>query len=149
MKTLPSIFIALLMIGCGISVSDQTIDTGIALGVSTGLRMAIKDEAKRATIANYIDVGAQSLRTVVGTPTPDELATLMTKWIPDNIKAEYPEVISFLVPTVLTVYQSAYEKYGKDSQKVRDLLARIATDLENGAANYITRGGSPRATVKD
>jgi hypothetical protein len=145
MKTLPSIFIALLMIGCGITVSDQTIDTGIAIGVSTGLKMAIKDEAKRTMVADYIDVGAQSLRTVVGTPTPDELATLMTQWIPDNIKTEYPEVISFLVPTVISVYQSAYSKYGKDSQKVRDLLARIATDLENGAALYITRGGTQRA----
>ncbi len=140
---------AILMVGCGGTISDQTIDTGIAIGVNTGLRMAIKDEAKRTMVANYIDVGASSLRTVVGTPTPEELATLMTKWIPDNIKSEYPEVISFLVPTVLTVYQSAYTKYGKDSQKVRDLIARIATDLENGAANYVTNGGTPRITGKE
>jgi hypothetical protein len=146
MKTLLSISLAILMVGCG--VSDQTIDTGIAIGVSTGLKMAIKDDAKRTVIADYIDVGAQSLRTVVGTPTPDELATLMTKWIPDNIKSEYPEVISFLVPTVISVYQSAYNKYGKDSQKVRDLLARIATDLENGASLYITRA-APRFNGKE
>ncbi len=141
MKILP-IFLALLMFGCG--VSDQVVDTGIALGVSTGLKAAITDPAKRTLIANYIDVGAQSLRTVVGNPTPDELSTLMQKWIPEDIKAQYPEVISFLVPTVITVYQGAINKYGKDSQKVRDMLGRIATDLDAGAAPYITRNIGPR-----
>ncbi len=139
MKIILAVLASLSLLGCGVTIPDQAIDTGISLGVSTGLRLAIKDDAKRTVVADYIDVGAHSLRTVVGNPTPEELGELMTKWIPENIKQEYPQVISFLVPTVITVYQSAVAKYGKDSQKVRDLLGRIATDLENGAAPYITR----------
>jgi len=115
------------------------IDTGITMGVTVGLQTGIKDNEQRTMIADYVDVGAAALYTITGTPTPQELATMVNSWIPENVKQQYPYVSTFITPLITSAYDAGIKKYGKDTEKTRALLNRIAADLQAGAACCITR----------
>ncbi len=112
------------------------INGGISSGVAAGL-LLIKSSSERATVANYIDVGAAALRTVTGTPTPQQLSDAIYAAIPANVKAQYPQIIALIVPLVISSYQMAYQQYGQNSAKLYAALNGIAVALETGVAPYI------------
>jgi len=130
---------ALLLPGCKYEVSDAQITTGVSIGTTAGLRYAIKDAAKRTVVADYINVCASALRTITGAPTPQQLTELLNKAVPDSIRANYPELIAFVAPLVVSSYQIAYDKYGANAEKLYKALNAIAIGLETGAAPYITK----------
>jgi len=129
-----------LLFSCAEGTFNQgLIDTGITTGVTVGLQTGIKDPEKRTMIADYVDVGAAALYAITGTPTPQELATMVDSWIPDNVKQQYPYVPAFITPLITSAYDMGIKKYGKDTEKTRVLLNRIAADLQAGAACCITK----------
>jgi hypothetical protein len=141
LRTLTSVLVATAL--CAVSCtsfhpSSQQITTAVSVGTSAGLRYVVKDPAKRTVIANYIDVGAAALRTVTGTPTPDQLNTLINQAIPADIRNQYPELIAFVSPLVISSYQLAFDKYGPNAEKLYQALNDIALGLEAGAAPYIS-----------
>lgn len=134
-----SLIPALLFSGCAMFQSavssDAAITSAVTVATTAGLRL-IPNASERNRIANYVDVGASALRTVTGTPTPQDLSDLIVKYIPTSIKDQYPEVVAFLVPLVVSQYKSAYDKYGSNAAKVYQILNDIAVGLESGASSY-------------
>jgi hypothetical protein len=110
--------------------------SAVTVGTTTGLRFV--EPGKRTEISNYIDVYAQALRSITGTPTSAELAALINQFVPDNVKEKYPELVTFVTPLIVSSYQSALEHYGQDAEKLYKVLSEIALGLEAGAAPYIT-----------
>lgn len=118
-------------------ITDSSIIAAVTVATTTGLKMAVPDEARRTVIANYLDVYAKALRTITGNPTPEQLTELINKFIPENVKAQYPELVTFAVPLIVSAYKQAYDKWG--AEKAVTYLNDIASGIEAGAANYITR----------
>lgn len=117
--------------------SDASITSAVTVATSAGLRYAVKDAAKRGTIANYIDVAAVALRTVTGSPTPDQLTAVILNALPASVKTNFPEIVAFVVPIIVSNYEIAYAKYGANAAKLYAVLNDIAVGLEAGAAPYI------------
>ena len=138
-QKLISLVTALAFLGCS-TVNTQLAGTAISAGVNAGLRFGIKDARQRATVANYLYVSAGALRSIVGTPTPDALTIQINAFIPASIKNDYPELITMVVPIVVSLYQTALAKYGNDAPKIYAVLNSIATNIEIGAASYRTTG---------
>jgi hypothetical protein len=120
--------------------SDNTIVSAVTVATSSGLRYGIKDAARRTVIANYIDVvAAVAVRATSGTPSPGDLSAAITNAIPSSVKANYPEIVAFVVPVIVSNYEIAYMKFGPNAAKLYAVLSDIATGLESGAAPYITK----------
>src|SRR5437762_10292054 len=135
MKKLISLVAAsVVLASCNFTVSNDQITSAVSIGTSAALHYAIKDTAKRTVIANYTQYIATVVRTVSGTPTPDQLTALITQSVPANVRANYPELLSLVAPVVVSAYQLAYDKYGADAQKLWPVLNAIALGLENGTA---------------
>ena len=113
--------------------------TAVTVATSSGLRYGIKDTARRTVIANYIDVvAAVAVRATNGTPSPADLSTAITNAIPASIKADFPEIVAFVVPIIVSNYEIAYTHFGANAAKLYAVLNDIATGLEAGAAPYIS-----------
>lgn len=115
--------------------NDAAIIAGVTVATTTGLKMAIQDPARRTVIANYLDVYATALRSITGNPTPEQLTALINQFIPQNIKDQYPELVTFAVPLIVSAYKQAYDKWG--SAKAVTYLNDIAAGIEAGAAPYV------------
>lgn len=142
MKTFITAIAVVCLLGCQ-SYNPQLISGGVSIGTVSGLRFTIKSDAKRTEIANYICVGAAALRTITGAPDPAQLTAIIMRSIPANIKQQYPELIPYIVPVVVSAYQMAYDKYGANHDQLYAALNAIATGLEMGAAPYVTPGHAP------
>src|SRR5216117_865596 len=118
--------------------SDATIIAGVSFGTTEGLKLAIKDSAKRTAIANYINTYAKGLRSISTAPTPDALLAEITEYVPANIKQAYPELQSIVFPVVSSIYGQAYQKFGSDHAKIYQVLSDIASGLETGSLPYVT-----------
>lgn len=116
--------------------SDTQIVTAVSVATAVGLRPITPPE-RRTAIANYTDYYASLLYTVTGNPTPAQLTTLLTNAIPANVREQYPELVSFVVPIIVSNYELLYAKYG--ANRAVQILNDIATGLEAGASVYITR----------
>ena len=99
--------------------------------------MAIDDPAQRTVVANYLDVYSHALRTISGKPTPEELTTVINSFVPKNIQDEYPELMTFAVPLIVSAYKQAYDRWG--SEKAVTYLNDIAAGIEAGAAPFVTK----------
>jgi hypothetical protein len=119
--------------------TDTTITAAVSFGTTEGLRLAIKDSAKRTEIANYITTYAGALRSISGTPTPDALLAAITQFIPASIRQQYPELQSIVFPVISSVYGQVYAKFGADHAKIYQVLNDIATGLESGSSPYISK----------
>jgi hypothetical protein len=120
--------------------SDNTIVSAVTVATSSGLRYGIKDSSRRAVIANYIDVvAAVAVRATSGTPSPGDLSAAITNAIPSSVKSNFPEIVAFVVPVIVSNYEIAYTKFGPNAAKLYAVLSDIATGLEAGAAPYITK----------
>ena len=119
-------------------ISDTLIQTGVSVGVSTYLQHGISDPAKRTAVAKFGSGIAGSLRTVTKLeppPSPTELTQVIISNIPQNFQNQYPEVVAFLVPLVVSGYQTALAHYGNaDQQQVYKVLNDLATGVETGTA---------------
>jgi hypothetical protein len=114
--------------------NDAAVTTAIATATSACLRYGIQNAALRTKVANYIDVYAGSLRTLTGNPTLEQLTVLLNQAVPANVRADIPELTTFVYPLIISNYQlfaqyasSAYH-WGNDA----------AVGLETGAAPYIS-----------
>ena len=117
--------------------NDAAIIAAVTVATTTGLKMAVKDEARRTVIANYLDVYSTALRSITGDPTPEQLTAIVNQFIPQNVKDQYPELVTFAVPLIVSTYKQAYDKWGKD--KSVTYLNDIATGIEDGAACCTTK----------
>jgi hypothetical protein len=125
----------------GGGISDTLIITGTSIGVSTYLGHGISDPTRRTAIANLGSGIAGSLRSVTTSPPPtaDQLSAVIIANIPENLRTQYPEVVSFVVPLVIQGYTLAIQQYGgTNQQKVYQILNDIATGVETGCAPYVT-----------
>jgi len=116
--------------------NDSAIIAAVTVATTTGLKMAVQDPARRTVIADYLEVYSVALRSVTGNPTPEQLTTLINQFIPQNVKDQYPELVTFAIPLIVGAYKQAYDKWGS-AQAVK-YLNDIATGIEDGAAPYIT-----------
>jgi hypothetical protein len=107
----------------------QAADVGITLTVSTALSL-IPDSARRTAVANEVDVVATGIRTITGSPLPAELAQKILAFIPASIQAKFPEI-----GKIVQSIQNFTAKFGTSIK----ILQQIATDIEAGAAPYITK----------
>lgn len=112
--------------------NDAAIIAGVTVATTTGLKMAVQDPARRTIIADYLDVYSTALRSITGNPTPEQLTTLINQFIPQNVKDQYPELVTFAIPLIVSAYKQAYDKWGKE--KAVTYLNDIATGIEDGAA---------------
>jgi len=117
--------------------TDSAITAGIAVATTTGLKMAVSDPERRTVIADYLGVYATALRTITGNPSPDQLTTLINQFVPQNIKDQYPELMTFAIPLIVSGYKQAYDRWG--AQKAVLYLNDIATGIETGASCCTTR----------
>ncbi len=117
--------------------NDAAIIAAVTVATTTGLKMAVQDPARRTIIADYLDVYSTALRSVTGNPTPEQLTALINQFIPQNIKDQYPELITFAIPLIVGAYKQAYDRWG--SEKAVTYLNDIATGIENGAACCTTK----------
>lgn len=138
MKTLITSLLAVAFLTSCATVPSSVVNTGITIGVSTALRLGITDSARRTVVANYIEVAAAALRSITGTPTSDQLTALINSAIPSSVKANYPEVLAFVEPIIVSNYQALLAKYGTNTTKVYAGLNAFAIDLEAAAAPYIS-----------
>lgn len=131
---------AVLLNGCAafqnVQWSDATIAASVSFGTAEGLRLAIKDSAKRTVIANYITVYATALRSVSGVPTPDNLLATVSQFIPANIRQDYPELQATVFPVITAIYGQYYTQFAGDHAKIYQVITDIASGLESGAAPY-------------
>jgi hypothetical protein len=135
-----SVVILSLVTACNFSVSNDQITVAVSVGTGATLQYAIKDQAKRTIIANYVQYIATVVRTVTGSPTPSQLTSLIGNAVPSNVKVNYPELLTLVSPLIVSSYQLAYDKYGADAAKIYPVLGAIALGLENGSAPYVTHG---------
>jgi predicted cobalt transporter CbtA len=132
----PILAFALCLQGCAtFNPTDAQISTATSVATATGLRLV--NLPNRAKIANYVVLYvATPLKSITGDPTPEELTNLLVGAIPSNIKSDYPELVAFVVPIVISNYQLLYNKYANDTAKIKQVLNDIAYGLESGAAPF-------------
>ena len=120
---------------CNINdVSDTAIKTAISVATSTGLKVAIKDSARRAEIAAYIcGPYAEGIRSITGNPTPENFLEQINAFVPQNIKDQYPELLAFVNPIALAAYKQAYEKYQGNVVEIARYLNDVSSGLQSGA----------------
>lgn len=143
MKNLITVKIALafLMVSCTKQEVKTTLNDSFvvsAVSIATKIGLTQIKQPNQTVVANYLDSYAVSLRTITGTPTPEELTAIVNGFIPANIKAQYPELVTFAVPLIVTNYQALIEKYGNNTQETYHYLNLIATGIESGAACCIS-----------
>ena len=114
--------------------NDSTITTAVSVGTATGLRFV--NATKRTAIANYLYTYSGALRTITGNPTPEQLTQQINAFIPADVKTNYPEIVAFAVPLIVTNYEWAYSKWGNNGQKLYQVLNDIATGIETGASAF-------------
>lgn len=115
-------------------ISDALITASVSAATSTGLKLAVKDEAKQHIIANYLNTYAGALRTISGNPTDAQLTQQLMSFVPPNIESQYPEIASFAIPLIVSFYDWAHTKYGNDTAQLYKILNDIATGIETGAS---------------
>lgn len=126
-KKLITVTVLLLFVSC--ASLPPIADTGITLTVSTALSL-IPDPARRASVANEVDVLAVGARSIIGNPLPGELAAKLLSFIPASIQAKFPEIGKIA---------KAIQDFTSQSGTSVKVLQRIASDIEAGAAPYITK----------
>lgn len=129
----------LVSFGCS-QVNMQLASTAISAGVTAGLRFGVQDSDKRAELANWLYVAAGAIRTISGTPTDAEFVAQINAFIPSKIKDNYPELLSMVLPLVVSLYHTARAKYGTNLEKIYGALDAIATSIEIGASSYRRTG---------
>jgi len=128
---------ALLLSSCA-NVNDQAIITAIGGGTSLALQFGVKDSARRTVIANYINVYAGALRTISGSPTAVQLVGLLNQAVPASVRADFPELTTFVYPLIISGYQLAQKQFGTNAAKIYQWANDTAVGLENGSAAYIS-----------
>src|SRR6266436_7538196 len=137
MKTLIALVALFSFGGCAsfqnIQWSDATITASVSFGTTEGLKLAIKDSAKRTLLANYIMVYATALRSITEVPTPEALIATINQFVPANIRQNYPELQAIVFPVITAIYGQYYAQFAGDHAKVYKVISDIAGGLENGA----------------
>ena len=123
----------LLLSGCT-TIPKSTVDAGISLAITEALKYGIKESANRTAVANLIDYVASFVRTLTGNPTPDQLSAAITSAIPANIRSQFPEILSLVLPVIVNNYGYLQSHF----TSAQSVLNEIATDLEAGASSYIS-----------
>jgi hypothetical protein len=144
MKKLTALALTLLLLGCGgggggFQPSDAQITIAVQVGTSAAFQYAIKDSAKRTAIANYVSYASRIVRAATGKESPDDLGKALTDAIPENVRTQIPEIATMVVPLVVSVYQTAKDRYGSDYAKIYAVLNDIATGLDSAVSPYITK----------
>jgi len=123
--------------GTGGQLSDALITGSVSAGTSAGLKLGVKDTAKQRVVAGYLNTYAGALRTISGNPTDAQLTEHLTKFVPPEIQAQYPEISSFAIPLIISFYHWAQQTYGKDTAQLYKVLNDVATGIETGSSPFI------------
>lgn len=113
--------------------NDALIIDGVSVATSTGLSV-VKDVTQRHMIAMLLQGYAPGLRTITANPTPAQLAALIDKYTPADIKAKYPQVVAFATPLVINAVETAIAHYGTSEVTIAKIVNDVATGLEEGSA---------------
>ena len=138
-KIITSFILAICLMSCSLieSITPQQMGAGLSLAVSTGLQLGVKDVAKRAVIAQYVYNYAGGLRTVTGSPTPEQLAGYLVQFIPANVATQYPELGTLVVPLIIAAYNRVYTKNKDHADVLYAYLSAAALGLEDAAAKFL------------
>lgn len=122
-------------------VNDATVTAGFAEGTQAGLKLGINDTAKRQAMADllqYIASQGQTFLTVTGDNSPEALAAFLNANIPSNIKSEFPDLVSFAVPLLVSGYGAVYTKYGNNLGKLSPWMKDACEGITLGSATFAT-----------
>ena len=108
-RILLSFTVVALLCSCSGTLTDTVITTAATVGATTGMRFI--PAAKQAEVAKYADYVATILRTLTGPLTAAQLTTAINNAIPASVRADVPELLTFLTPVIVTQYQNLYAKY--------------------------------------
>ncbi len=137
-KLLLPILCCSLLFACQSGVNDALIQSGVSIGVSTGLT-AIHDANTRTVVANLLNGYAPGLRTITSNPTPEQLAALIQQYTPQEIQAQYAQAIAFATPLIVNAVSTAIAAYGHDNATVVQIVNDVAVGLETGSTCCITK----------
>jgi uncharacterized protein YceK len=128
----PVLAVALLLSGCATvgQFTNTEVITAVAVATSVGLKQV--PAAHKAAVISILNIVATDLGTLTSNPTPQQLGDLLTNSIPADIRAQYSEAITFVVPLVVANYQIAYDKYATNQTKLIQVLNDIATGIRSG-----------------
>jgi hypothetical protein len=118
---------------------DQPVESGVAVATNVALKYTIKSEAERTKVADYIDVYAHAIRTITGSPTPEELTAELNSWIPAKVRMKHPTITAAGISLIVVNYQKHYPSLKGHFSKTIDWLNKTATGLEYGSAAFITK----------
>ncbi len=118
---------------------EEPVETGVALTTQTTLKYAVKSDAEREKVADYINVYAKAVRTITGSPTPEELKAELDLWIPKTVRENHPIITAASVSLIVSKYQKYYPSLKGKYQKTNEWLNKMATGLEYGSAAYISK----------
>jgi hypothetical protein len=140
MKYLASLVlsIAILFQGCALVnyIPDSVITAAITYGADAGFKFL--QSQNRAEVADWVYYVAHLLRTSTAL-TPDQLGKAIYDSIPASIKTQFPGLVSYLIPKIVSVYKTYYDKYAGNNSKLVQILNDIAQGLENAASQYKTK----------
>lgn len=107
--------------------------TGAATLAARGA-LAVVPSANKAAVKNYMFYIATTVRTLSGDATPQQLSDLLLNSLPPDVKAQYPELVSVIIPAVVDVYSTFYNQFQTDHTKLLKILNDIATGIEAAAS---------------
>jgi hypothetical protein len=115
---------------------------GFFTATKLGLQFGIQgDPAKQKAMANllqYIAAQGNAFLSATGDNSPDALAEYINNNVPADIKTQYPELITFAVPLLVSGYQSAYAKWGNNITKLVPWMKDACAGISMGAGTYTT-----------
>lgn len=122
-----------------LNVPNPMITVTIATGVALAFKYIPMDTSKRALIANYVSGIAGGARAATGTETSDDLAKLLVSKVPAEVMSEFPAIGTAVIPMVVSYFEQAKKEFGSDYQGFMDRMNAVATGLEQGVAQYISK----------
>lgn len=117
-------------------ITHSLVTTAVSVATSTALKVAPIADARKALLKNYLCGNyANAVRSVAGNPTPENFLNQINAFIPQNVKDNYPELVTFANPLALQGFQLLTQQYGNDVEKIAAGLNDIATGIQLGACH--------------
>jgi hypothetical protein len=128
----PIVAVALFLNGCATyQFTDLEITGAATLGARAALLAVPGND--QTSVKNWMMYIATRLRTLTGNPTAAELTDMLVSSIPPQYLTSLPELKTIVIPAVVDVYETLYQKYGASLGAIK-ILNDIATGVEAAAA---------------
>ena len=127
--------VSLLTSSCALFQGSYPTDDAITLAATELLKYMPIEKAR--VVASYIDYVSTQIRTIHGVPTKQEFLNILLQYVPQDIKTNYPELVTFVSNQVAKYYQQALDKYGNNAAQIYAVMSKVADDLEVAAKPYL------------